>query len=130
MHIDWLKKESIMLKNFDSVIVNMSPFLFESPHLEEVNYFSSTHQSQEKVFLLVLSMFVSNVDLSTDPNIFCFVYPELGVPNFTRTPFETNMDQVKFTSTAYKCTKEELLDTFKLLFEGQTRKFSALNFMI
>jgi len=63
MHREWLSKESVITKKFDSLAVNISRYLFESPHSEEANYFSSTHQLEEKPFLLVLAMLISNCDL-------------------------------------------------------------------
>jgi hypothetical protein len=46
---------------------NMSRFLFEPPHSEETNYFSTTYRADEKSFLLFLALFIGNSDLSTDP---------------------------------------------------------------
>jgi len=46
--------------------VNMSRYLFEPPHSEETNYFSTTYRLDEKSFLLFLSMFIANVDLISD----------------------------------------------------------------
>jgi hypothetical protein len=91
----------------------MSRYLFESPHCEESNYFSTTHHNDEKPFLLVLAMLVTNVDLSTDPN------EKDDGPLLNDKP-----------STSYKVTEDEMIDTFTLLFEGQTRKFSSFNFLI
>jgi hypothetical protein len=68
------KKEAIatgqpagFIKNFDSLLSNMSRFLFEPPHSEETNYFSTTFRADEKSFLLFLALFIGNADLSTDP---------------------------------------------------------------
>jgi hypothetical protein len=63
-HLHFIEKEgSVMVKNFNSLIVNMSRYLFEPPHSEETNFFSSTHHMFEKSFLLFLAMFISNQNL-------------------------------------------------------------------
>jgi len=68
------KKDAIAQKlpasfigNFDSLLSNMSRYLFEPPHSEETNYFSTTFRSDEKSFLLFLALFIGNADISTDP---------------------------------------------------------------
>ena len=66
MHHQWLSEKSVFSENLDSLVVNMSRYLFESPHSEESNYFSTTHHNDEKPFLLVLAMFITNVDLSSE----------------------------------------------------------------
>ena len=57
------KNDKSWAKNLDSLIVNMSRYLFEPPHSEETNYYSTTYRMDEKSFLLFLSMFIVNVDL-------------------------------------------------------------------
>jgi hypothetical protein len=49
---------------FDSLLSNMSRYLFEPPHSEETNFFSTTYKSDEKSFLLFLALLIGNADLS------------------------------------------------------------------
>jgi len=48
----------------DSLVVNMSRYLFEPPHAEETNYYSTTCRQGEKSFLLLLSCLIANPDLT------------------------------------------------------------------
>ena len=83
----------------------MSRYLFEPPHSEETNYFSTTHRQDEKSFLLFLAMFIANIDLSTDPLV------EVSQQKHDLKPIED-------PSTDYLVDETEMMDTLKLLFEG------------
>ena len=106
-------ESTIMPKNFNSLLVNMSRYLFEAPHSEETNYFSTCHTTDEKPFLLFLAMFLANTDLSTD---------------FSSSP-EPREKDLGEPSTDYLPSAGERIETLKLLFEGQTRKFTSLKFL-
>jgi len=103
-----------MPKNFDSLIVNMSRYLFESPHSEEANYYSTSHTPDEKPFLLFLAMFLSNTDLSTD---------------FDK-PVSSREKELSEPSTDYLPGKGERVEILKLLFEGQTRKLTSIKWLV
>jgi hypothetical protein len=112
--LEEIDKGSTMQLNFNSLLVNMSRYLFEPPHSEETNYFSTTYRMDEKSFLLFLSMFIANVDLSTDPE---------------QPKEEQKSKPIELPSTDYMVSEPEVKETLSLLFEGQTRKFTSLNFL-
>jgi len=100
-------------KNLNSLLVNMSRYLFEPPHSEETNYFSSTYRMDEKSFLLFLSMFIVNVDLINEKT----------------EKEEIDKSHQSLSSGDYHVTEQEMFDTLELLFEGQTRKFTSINYL-
>ena len=92
-----------MVKKFDSLLANMSRYLFEPPHSEETNYFSTTYRYDEKSFLLFISLLIGNVDLSTDPNSMDGAKPDKKLAE---------------PSTDYILNDEEMMETLNVIFEG------------